>query len=74
MERVNIYENRTNVNKGVGGGWANIHFDAYFDPILDEPQTWKPSRGVVCYVQSERINLSFSLIAQTDIQVLQEKL
>ena len=47
---------------------------AYFLPILDEPQAWKPSRGVVCYVQSERVNLSFFLIAQTDIQVLREKL
>ena len=37
-----------------------------------EPQAWKPSRGVVCYVQSKRVNLSFSLIAQTDIQVLRE--
>ena len=45
---------------------------SYF--VLEEPQTWKPSRGVVCYVQSERVNLSFSLIAQTDIQVLRENL
>ena len=25
----------------------------YFVSILNEPQAWKPSRGVVCYVQSE---------------------
>ena len=47
---------------------------AYFVSILNEPQAWKPSRDVVCYMQSQRLNLSFSLIAQTDIHVLREKL
>ena len=39
-----------------------------------EPQAWKTSRGVVCCVRSERVNLSSSLIAQTDVQLLREKL